>query len=297
MEHSQRLNRSAGIAAVAVAATLVVLKLWAFVQTGSLTIAAALADSAVDMLISGAGLAAIVYAARPADEDHTFGHTSVEDLVSLAQAIFVTGSALAIGYGAVHRLISPAPRQLADEGTGIAIMLASAVLTGALVLWQRRVARLTGNRVVAADMMHYVGDLLPTLGAIIALGLSAQYGIGQADSILALIAAAFMLRAALNIGLGAWHALMDRAADPEIVEGIAGIAAGWPGVHGFHDLQTRTAGSRIFVNLHIELDGAQSLQEAHAIGASLKRAITQRYPLADVIIHKDVWHGSGTGPG
>ncbi|MFN7599120.1 MAG: cation transporter dimerization domain-containing protein, partial [Cereibacter sp.] len=57
---------------------------------------------------------------------------------------------------------------------------------------------------------------------------------------------------------------------------------------GYHDLKTRTAGSRVFVNLHIELDGDQPLREAHDIGASLRRAILQAYPQTDVIIHKDV---------
>ncbi|GAB1362124.1 hypothetical protein MASR1M32_13600 [Rhodobacter sp.] len=81
---------------------------------------------------------------------------------------------------------------------------------------------------------------------------------------------------------------MDRRADPEVIDGIARMARGWPGVHGFHDLKTRTAGRRIFINLHIELDGDQTLREAHEIGASLRRAILKTYPQADVIIHKDV---------
>jgi ferrous-iron efflux pump FieF len=82
---------------------------------------------------------------------------------------------------------------------------------------------------------------------------------------------------------------MDRAADPAILAGIAEIARGWPGVRSFHDLKTRTAGSRVFVNLHIELDGDQSLRDAHAIGASLRREIIRRFPQTDVIIHKDVF--------
>jgi ferrous-iron efflux pump FieF len=65
-------------------------------------------------------------------------------------------------------------------------------------------------------------------------------------------------------------------------------------VKGFHDLKTRTAGSRIFVSLHVELDGDQSLRNAHDIGAALRRAIIEAYPQADVIIHKDVFD---TGPG
>ncbi len=58
-------------------------------------------------------------------------------------------------------------------------------------------------------------------------------------------------------------------------------------MHGFHDLKTRTAGSVIFVNMHIELDGSQSLDEAHAIGAGLRRAILKAYPQTDVMLHKD----------
>ncbi len=81
---------------------------------------------------------------------------------------------------------------------------------------------------------------------------------------------------------------MDRSADPKLIDGIAAIARDWPGVHGFHDLKTRMAGSRVFVNLHIELDGDQPLREAHDIGAGLRRAIIAAYPQADVIIHKDV---------
>ena len=98
-----------------------------------------------------------------------------------------------------------------------------------------------------------------------------------------------MVLGALRIGKAAWDALMDRTADPAIVAGIASIARDWPGVRGFHDLKTRTAGSRIFVNLHIELDGDQPLRDAHAIGASLRREILRVYPQTDVIIHKDVF--------
>jgi ferrous-iron efflux pump FieF len=82
---------------------------------------------------------------------------------------------------------------------------------------------------------------------------------------------------------------MDRTADPAVIAAIAAIARDWPGVHGFHDLKSRTAGSRIFVNLHIELDGDQSLHDAHQIGAGLRRSIMDRFPQTDVIIHKDVF--------
>lgn len=283
-----RLNLSAGIASVAVAATLVALKLWALGETGALSIAASLADSALDLMVSLGAMAAILYAAKPADEDHAFGHTSAEDLASLAQAVFILMSAGVIAWAAVARLLNPVPMQLASEGAGIVVMVLSVALTLGLVLWQGRVARRTGNRVVAADRLHYLGDLLPNIGAIASLWASAAFGLSSIDSVVALGAAAMLAVGALQIGKGAWDALMDRRADPAVIEGIAAIARDWPGVRGFHDLKTRTAGSRIFVNIHIELDGDQSLREAHAIGAALRRAILDAYPQADVIVHKDV---------
>ena len=223
-----------------------------------------------------------------ADEDHAFGHSSAEDLTALAQAVFILGSAGAIGWTAVGRLRAPEPPALADEGLGMAVMLASMALTLALVWWQGRVAKATGSKVVAADRLHYLGDLLPGAGAVFALYASSRWGLAHVDGVVALVAALAMVWGALQIGKGAWDALMDRRADPEVIETIAEMARTWPGVHGFHDLKTRTAGRRIFVHLHIELDGEQSLREAHDIGAALRRAILEAYPQADVIIHKDV---------
>ncbi len=291
MRNRLRLAISAGLASVLVAAVLVALKLWALAETGALSIAASLADSAMDLMMSLGAAVAIVYAALPADEDHAFGHTSAEDLAALAQSAFILVSAGVIGWAAVARLIAPAPPVLASEGRGMLVMAVSVVLTLALVWWQGRVAKATGSKVVAADRLHYLGDLLPSLGAIGALWVSGTHGIGSVDAVVALAASVVMVLGAARIGKGAWDALMDRAADQAIVDGIAAITRDWPGVRGFHDLKTRTAGSRVFVNLHIELDGHQSLREAHDIGAGLRRAILEAYPETDVIIHKDVHHG------
>ncbi|WP_149139921.1 cation diffusion facilitator family transporter [Gemmobacter caeruleus] len=283
-----RMKLSAGAASVLVAGLLVGLKLWALGQTGALSIAASLADSAMDLLMSLGAMGALFYAAKPADDDHNFGHTSVEDLTALAQAVLVGVSGVLIGWTAIWRLIAPSETALRAENAGIAVMVISMLLTVALVWWQGRVARRTASRVVAADRLHYLGDLLPACGAILSLIASSWFGIGQVDSIVALAAAAVLGVGALRIFKGAWDALMDRQAPPEVIEGIATLARNWPGVRGFHDLKTRTAGSRIFVNLHIELDGDLPLREAHDIGAGLRRTILLAYPQADVIIHKDV---------
>lgn len=105
---------------------------------------------------------------------------------------------------------------------------------------------------VAVDSLHYVADLIP------------------------------------NIGGAAFDALIDRSASPETMEKLAGIIANWPGLYGYHDLKTRTAGTKLFVQVHIALDGGQGLRAAYNISKALKRGILVAYPQADVIIHKDL---------
>ena len=282
-----RLNLSAGLASSAVALTLVAAKLWALGQTGSLAVAATLVDSAMDLMMSLGALAAIAYAAKPADEDHNFGHSSAEDLAALAQSVIILASAGVIAVAAVLRLVRGDATLPENELQGMAVVVLSIVLTLGLVLWQRRVAARTGNAVVQADSLHYLGDLIPNVGTLLALWASKALGLAQVDSVVALGAAVILTVGALRIGKDALDALMDRQADPEMIAGIARIADDFPGVMGHHDLKTRRAGSTVFVNLHIELDGDQSLHEAHAIGAALRRAILKAYPRTDVLIHKD----------
>ena len=282
-----RLNLSAGLLSVTVALILVVTKLWALAQTGSLAIAATLADSAMDLMMSLGGLAAIAYAAKPADDDHNFGHTSAEDLAALGQSVLILISASIIAVAAIFRLLDDNVILPRREFSGMVVALFAIIMTVGLVAWQRRVARITGNKVVKADSLHYLGDLIPNVGAIIALFASSRYGLGYVDSVVALGAAALLMVGAARIGKTAWDALMDRQADPDMIAGIEAIARDFPRLQGYHDLKTRVAGSRVFVNLHIELDGSQTLDTAHATSASLRRAIIAAYPRSDVLIHTD----------
>ncbi|OSP56057.1 cation diffusion facilitator family transporter [Pseudoruegeria sp. SK021] len=282
-----RLNLSATLASVGVAIVLSLAKLWALGETGSLAVAASLADSGLDLMMSLAGLAAVIYAARPPDEDHAFGHTSAEDLAALGQSLFILISATVIAVAAVLRLLSGNTTHIAAEGRGIAVMVLSIVLTLGLVIWQRRVMIRTGSRVVEADRLHYLGDLVPAIGAIFSLWAAAKFGLTQIDAIVALAAAGMLAFGALRIGSAAWDALMDRAADPALIAEISDMVRTWPGVDGFHDLKTRRAGSRVFVTLHVELNGDLPLYDAHAIGAALRQRIMDTYPSTDVMIHKD----------
>ncbi|GKY88269.1 cation diffusion facilitator family transporter [Sinisalibacter aestuarii] len=287
MAEKTRMNLSAGLASSSVALVLVALKIWALGETHALSVAASLADSAMDLMVSLGGLAAIAYAARPADEDHAYGHTSAEDLAALAQSVFIMISASVIGWAAIARLLAENPEPLLHQGKGMAVMAVSILLTAALVTWQSWVARRTNNKVVKADRLHYLGDLLPNVGAILSLWASASFGLTQIDSVVALGAGAMLAVGAVRIFKGAWDALMDRAAPEEVVTEVEAVLSGFPGVHGYHDLKTRMAGSKTFITVHIELDGQKTLDETHAIAAALRRALLNEVPDSDVLIHQD----------
>lgn len=283
--HAHRLNFFAGAASVAVAVILVAAKGWAWAATGALSVAASLVDSALDLLTSLANLAAILYAAKPADEDHRFGHHSIEDIAAMAQAVIVAGAAVTLAWHGIVRLVTPKP--LAAEAAGIVVMLFSIVLTMVLVWWQRWVSVQTGSKVVAADSLHYLSDLLPSLGGVIALAASALLGVAQLDSAISLVAAVILLRGAWRIGGDAFAALMDREAPKEVEAKISATVMQFPEIAGFHDLKTRVSGTRTFIQMHIELDGDLSLREAHDVGARLRLAILREVPRSEVIVHKD----------
>ncbi len=280
-----RLNLSAAGASIAVATLLIALKGWAQIETGSLSIAASLVDSVLDLMIALANLAAIRYAARPADDDHSFGHTAAEDIAALAQAAIVSVSALAIAASAAGRLVNPAPLQA--EGLGLTVMLAALALTGGLVWYQSRVARQTGSKIVGADMAHYASDFLPMLAALISMAASKWLGLTILDSVLALAAAAWILRTGLKIGKSAWDGLMDREASAETVAKIVAIANATQGLSGWHDLKTRTSGTKLFVQIHAEIDGDMTLRDAHRIAATLRHNILALGEDVDVIVHQD----------
>lgn len=280
-----RLVRIAGAVSVGVALSLTALKAWAWMKTDSLGVAASLADSALDVVSSGANFAAILYAQRPPDEDHRFGHASAEDLAALAQSALILMSAVLIGSRSIQRLLDPSPLQAAPEG--LMAMVLAILVTGALVLFQRHVVKTTGSLVVAADSLHYVSDLLPAMGAILALGIIGLGGPGWVDPAVGLLAAGILLRSVWGVGGEALSGLMDRELPEKDLAQIRTLCGADPLLRGWHDLKTRRSGGRRFVQIHIELDGAMSLYDAHERARQLRASLLRLWPDADVIVHMD----------
>lgn len=279
------LTTRAGIAAVAVALALIALKGWAFAATGSVAMMGSLIDSGLDLLASAINLYAIRQAQVPPDHEHRYGHGKAEALAGLGQAAFIGGSAVFLALESIQRLLRPEP--VTQGWTGIAVMAVSIVLTGALVWYQRRVARRTGSLAVSADSLHYASDLAMNAAVIVALGITAVTGAAWADALFGLAIAALIGWGAAAILRASGDQLMDREVSDEMRADIRRIACAHPEVRGVHDLRTRASGARMFAQVHLELDPGMPLMRAHEISDAVEAALAKAYPALEVIIHQD----------
>jgi ferrous-iron efflux pump FieF len=279
-----KLLRLATYASVLTAAILIIAKLTAWMLTGSISVLASLVDSLMDIIASIINLFAVRYSLQPADAEHRFGHGKAEPLAGLAQAAFITGSAIFLLLHAVERLRYP--HELQGIGIGIAVMVLAISLTLGLLLIQRYVIKKTASTAIRADALHYGTDLLTNLSIIFALIL-ASFGWFWADAVFAIAVAIYIFYSALRIGYEAFQQLMDRELPTEVHEQILSIARQHPAVCDAHGLRTRQSGQTKFIQLHLELDDNLSLIDAHAIGDQVEHDILAILPEAEVIIHQD----------
>ena len=283
-ERHARLLRLATIAALATAITLALIKALAWWQSGSVSLLAGLTDSLLDGAASLLNLIAVHYALRPADDDHRYGHGKAEALAGLGQALFIGVSAVLVAIHGVRRLLDPQP--LGDTGVGIAVMVLSILLTGALLLFQRRVVRVTGSTAIRADSLHYRSDLLLNASILLAL-LLASSGLLWLDAAFGIGIAGIILWSALSVVREAAAVLMDEELAPEYTERMHALACGVPGVLGAHDLRTRRSGTLWFVQMHVELPADLPLEQAHACCVAVSEVIQGEFPHTDVLVHAD----------
>ncbi|ELY2508336.1 CDF family cation-efflux transporter FieF [Cronobacter sakazakii] len=279
-----RLVSRAALAATLVATLLLIIKIFAWWYTGSVSILAALVDSLVDIAASLTNLLVVRYSLQPADEEHTFGHGKAESLAALAQSMFISGSALFLFLTGIQHLITP--ESMRAPLVGIVVTVAALITTLMLVTFQRWVVRKTRSQAVRADMLHYQSDVMMNGAILVALALS-WYGLHRADALFALGIGVWILYSALRMGYEAIQSLLDRALPDDERQAIVDIVAAWPGVRGAHDLRTRQSGPTRFIQLHLEMEDNLPLVQAHLIAEQVEQAILSRFPGSDVINHQD----------
>ena len=280
-----RMLRMVTIAAIVLSVALMLLKLGAWTMTHATSLLSSLAESMADILMSWVNYFAIRYASKPADDDHRFGHNSMEDIAGLFQFAVICGSMLFIAAQALEDVIHGS--SIREPQYGIWVMIISLVVTTVLVIYQRYVFKRTGSLIIKADSLHYVGDILTCLAIIASLLAAYIFEIYWLDPILALGIAAFIIMEARHIGLRAFNNLMDHEmADDEKTRIIEALQS-FPDIRGHHNLKTRYSGAKPFIQMHLELNKDLTFLQAHDITEALEQKLQSMFPDADVILHQD----------
>ena len=271
--YSTQVKRAA-ILAILTALLLIIVKGFAWWQTGSVSILASITDSMLDLFASFINMLILRFALMPADRNHSFGHGKAESLAMLAQSAFISGSAVFLLLQSIHRL--NAPQVLTNTHIGIGVTLFSIAITLLLVWYQRRVIAQTDSPAIKADHLHYQTDLLMNVTILISLSLT-LWDMIWADAVFAVFIALYILLSAAKMFVDAVQLLLDIALPEQEVSQIEEIVLSDPRVLGFHDL----------IQLHLELDDHLSFLEAHDITDSLERRLRQAFPLVDIVIHHE----------
>jgi ferrous-iron efflux pump FieF len=279
------LRRLASEVGLGVAALLILLELWAWAASDSISLLSALVDAMVDFLAAAFTFLGVRYAERPPDLSHRFGHGKGESIAALLQAALLAGAALVLIFEAVQRLVSPHP--VAALGLGMLVMLAASALALGLYLFQTHVVRRTRSEAVEADRIHRRSDIMLFMAVLAALFLTDLTGWSDFDPLFALPIAGFMGWSSLGIARRAAATLLDRElsdAERHRIERIVRAHVSGPALH---DLRSRSGGDRLFIEFHLELPAEMSLGAAHRITDEIEWDLASAFPKAEIIIHQE----------
>lgn len=270
---------------VCVATVLIAMKAFALGASGSVSILASLADSALDLAASLTTFYAVRWAARPGDHTHRHGHGKAEAMAALVQAGLIFASAVFIGWEALARMFDPRP--VTGGGWAIGVVVVSMALTAGLVWLQTRSLKAQGSMAVKADRAHYAADLAASAVVLIGVISGAFLGAPGLDAAAGLVVAVWLAWGAFGLIKDAGGQLLDREASDADRVALTNAVLSDPRVSGLHQLRTRMSGSRLIAQMHIDLDRSLSFEDAHAIVVETEQRIQAAFPDADVLIHPD----------
>lgn len=278
-------RKKGAIASVSVASFLVVAKIIAYLNTGSIALMTSLVDSAIDLIASSITLFSVIRAALPPNKKHRYGFDKIESLAAMAQAIFIFSSAGYILYQSVERLVTP--QEIFKLDVALWVMVLSIFMTMALIKFQNYVIVKTRSVAIKADSLHYKGDLLMNTAVIISLVITQYTGLVKVDAIFGVLVAVILLKSSYDIFKEALGVLIDRELSEEERQTIISLVKEHHEVTDVHDLRTRHSGYRTFIEFHMEVYGGMDLFKVHDITEEIEREIYDKFPDADILIHPE----------
>ena len=284
-KNTEPLVKSASIASLLVASTLIVLKYYAWVTTSSVSMLGSLADSLIDFLASIFVFIAITYSFLPADEKHRFGYGKSEGLAAFIQSLLIGISGIYVFTEAIKRLLNPS--QINQPNIAVWIILVSIVLTIALIMYQRYVVKKSQSMAIESDQYHYLTDTFINLSVLFSIVITGWTRFTFIDAVVGLLISGVVLYTAFILLKKSFKILLDQEIQSSHRDQIRKIALQHPQVLGFHDLRTRDTGQKYIIQFHLELDPSMTLLESHKITDEVTDNVLNVYPNSELIIHTD----------
>jgi cation diffusion facilitator family transporter len=277
-------QRSAGLSVLSNSA-LILLKVVAGTITGSVAILTEAVHSSIDLVASVVAFFSVRKADEPADESHRYGHEKIENLAAAIEGILILVGSAAIAFEAIRHLVKGGHIQ--TVGLGIAVVGVSLLINMGVSAKLARAARRTGSPALAGDAIHLGTDALTSAAVLLGLVLVAVTGAQWIDPVVALAVAVVIVSTGVRLLLQSSRVLVDESLPATEVEKIRTAIADFAGrgVVGYHELRTRRAGSRRYVDLHVQFRSGTSLEAAHRTAHELQAVIGDRLEGADVLIH------------
>ncbi len=269
---------------IAAALLTIGLKGAAYALTGSVGLLSDALESLVNLAGALMALAMLSIAARPADEEHAYGHGKAEYFSSGVEGTLIVIAALSIAVAAGQRLIDPRP--LEQVGLGLAVSTAASAVNLGVAWVLRRAARRYESITLLANAQHLLTDVWTSVGVLIGVGAVALTGRQRLDPLIALVVAANIIWSGTHIVRRSVLGLMDTAIPVEEQIKVRHILeTHLPAGVQYHALRTRQAGARRFISLHVLVPGAWTVQRGHALLEQVEAELRSALPNLTVFTH------------
>jgi cation diffusion facilitator family transporter len=282
---SQRssLARYAIVSVLAALATIG-LKGVAYLVTGSIGLLSDALESLVNLVAALVALIALSVAARPADEEHTYGHSKAEYFSSGFEGALILVAAASIVVAAVQRLV--VPRAIEEPRLGLAITAIASAINFAVARVLFRAGRRYESITLEADARHLMTDVWTSGGVIIGVGAAALTGWHRLDALVAIAVAVNVIRSGVDLLRRSMLGLLDTSLPEETLRRITQVleAHASSGVR-YHALRTRQAGARRFIAFHILVPGDWSVQRGHDLLEQIEEEIRDAVPNSSIDTH------------
>ncbi len=293
MNSQQRAKVTTRVAALSVASNslLVILKLGVGLTIGSVAVISEAVHSGMDLVAALIALIAVRAAARPADDDHPYGHGKAENISGTIEALLIFVAAAYIIWEAVRKLMGE--HEVEMVGWGVAVMGLSVVVNIIVSELLFRTARATDSIALEADGWHLRTDVYTSLGVLGALGFIAiterhapALHFHWMDPVAAIGVALLIIHAAWRLTVASARDLMDVALPEEEEQTIRAVLESYEErVCDYHKLRTRKAGSQRFVDVHVVVDPQMTVAASHDLADEIVAAIKERLSNTAVVVH------------